>query len=64
MDRLLTRHEVEHRVGIKRSALYRMMRAGAFPLPLKIGPRAVRWPESEIAAYIESRPRATGFKAA
>lgn len=59
-DQLLTRTEVERRVGLKRSALYRMMRAGQFPLPLKIGARAVRWPSSEIEAWLVSRPRATG----
>ena len=59
-DRLLNRAEVERRVGLKRSALYRLMRAGQFPVPLKIGPRAVRWPSSEIEEWLASRPRATG----
>ena len=59
-DRLLTRTEVERRVGLKRSALYRLMRADEFPLPLRIGPRAVRWPSSEIEEWLSSRPRATG----
>ena len=59
-DRLLNRAEVERRVGLKRSALYRLMRAGQFPVPLKIGPRAVRWPTSEIEEWLASRPRATG----
>ena len=60
MDRLLTRHEVEHRIGIKRSALYRMMRAGIFPLPKKIGPRAVRWSLEEIESWLEAQPRSNG----
>ena len=60
IDRLLRREEVENRVGLKRSSIYREMRAGRFPLPLKIGPRAVRWPSSEIEAWLASRPRATG----
>ena len=30
-DRLLTRAEVERRVGLGRSALYRAMREGRFP---------------------------------
>ena len=59
-DRLLTRADVEHRVGLKRSAIYRLMREGQFPVPLKIGPRAVRWPSSEIEEWLASRPRATG----
>ena len=59
-DRLLTRADVEHRVGLKRSAIYRLMREGQFPVPLKIGPRAVRWPSSEIEEWLASLPRATG----
>ena len=60
MDKLLTRPEVEKICRLGRSALYRNMRQGDFPLPIKIGPRAVRWRESEIEAYIASRPRAVG----
>jgi len=30
------------------------------PLPVQIGPRAVRWPSAEIEAWIASRPRSTG----
>ena len=59
-ERLLTRHEVEQRTGLRRASIYRLMRLGQFPEPIRIGPRAVRWPESEIADYIENRPRARG----
>ena len=59
-DRLLRREEVEARCGITRTTIYRLMREGRFPEPLKIGERAVRWPESEITAWLASLPRATG----
>ena len=59
-DRLLTRTEVQSRVGLSRSAIYRLMRCGQFPAPLQIGPRAVRWPLSEIESWLSERPRATG----
>ena len=58
--RLLTRREVEARAGLSRSSLYRLMRQGLFPKPLRVGVRAVRWPSSEIEAWLASRPRATG----
>ena len=61
MDRLLRRQEVEQRIGIARSTLYQLMRAGEFPLPLKIGPRAVRWSQREIEEWVEERPRARGW---
>ena len=60
MDRLLRREEVEERTGLSRSAIYRLMRSHQFPTPIKIGPRAVRWPQSEINEFIAARPRATG----
>lgn len=59
-DRLLRRDEVESRCGITRSTLYRWMRAGRFPEPLRVGPCAVRWPASEIEEWLAERPRATG----
>ena len=60
MDRLLTRREVERRIGMKTTALYCMMRAGQFPLPKRIGPRAVRWSLEEIEAWIDVQPRSNG----
>ena len=59
-DRLLHRDEVEERTGLSRSTLYRKMREGSFPSPLQVGVRAVRWPCSEIEAWLAARPRATG----
>ena len=59
-DRLLRREEVEARCSISRSMVYRLMREGDFPEPIKVGERAVRWLESEITSWLESRPRAKG----
>ena len=62
-SRMLRREEVESRTGLARSSIYRLMRAGQFPEPLKVGPKAVRWPESEIEIWLASRPRAIGESA-
>ena len=59
-DRLLRRAEVQRRCGLARSSIYRLMRAGEFPEPLKVGVRGVRWSEAEITAWVETRKRATG----
>ena len=59
-ERLLRLSEVQPRTGLSRTTIYRKMRDGSFPEPLKIGVRAVRWPESEIAAWLAARPRASG----
>ena len=60
VDRLLRRPEVEALTGLSKGAIYRLMRQGHFPVAVKIGPGAVRWRESEIAAYIAGLPRAEG----
>ena len=57
---LLTRREVEAMVRLGRSAIYRLMREGRFPLPIVVGARSVRWRSGEISQYLESRPRASG----
>ncbi|MCY3821414.1 MAG: AlpA family phage regulatory protein, partial [Gammaproteobacteria bacterium] len=39
----MARDEVEQRVGTSTTSLYRWVRAGRFPQPVRIGPRSVRW---------------------
>ena len=64
IDRMLRREEVQERTGLSRSAIYRLMREGGFPLPHRVGRRAVRWRESDLQTWLASRPLATGRKAA
>ena len=59
-DHLMRREEVEARCGIARSTIYRLMRCGEFPEPIRVGARAVRWPNSEIEQWLSARPRASG----
>ena len=60
IDRFLTRSEVESWCGLSRSTIYRLMRQDQFPVPVKVGPKAVRWLSSEVEEYLKSRPRAEG----
>ena len=57
---LLTRTEVQQAVRLSCSSLYRLMRIGKFPNPIRLGENAVRWKADEINDYLNSRPRATG----
>jgi prophage regulatory protein len=57
-DRVLRLAEVEARVGFKRTKIGEEVDAGRFPEPIALGPRAVGWRESEVQAWIASRPRA------
>ena len=58
---LLTRAEVIERTKLSVSSLYRLMRIGHFPEPIRIGQRAVRWRESDISDFIAGRPLARGI---
>ena len=53
MDRLLRLSEVEERVGLRRTAIYRYISRGVFPEPVRIGPRSSRWRESAISDWID-----------
>ena len=57
-DRLLRRQQVEEITGLSRSSIYRLMKSGEFPLPVRVGATAVRWRASDITAWLESRPTA------
>lgn len=43
--------DVIKRVGIKRTQIYRRMRAGLFPMPVPLAGRALGWIESSIDEY-------------
>jgi len=47
-ERLCRLQEVLHRVGYKRSRFLDLVRLGVFPRPVKLGARAVAWPESVV----------------
>ncbi|MBK1643587.1 dipicolinate synthase [Thiocapsa imhoffii] len=40
--------QVCDRVGLKRACIYRYIKLGKFPAPVKLGPRASAWVESEV----------------
>jgi prophage regulatory protein len=46
---------VKTRTGLSRSTLYKQIADGKFPKPIRLGPRAVGWLESEIQAWIKER---------
>lgn len=56
----LRRPAVEAATGLSRSSIYAMMEAGDFPRPVRIGKRAVAWPQSVIEAWLANRPTSQG----
>ena len=52
---ILRRSQVQGRTGLSRSTMYERIKAGVFPRPVLLGPRAVGWPENEVAALNAAR---------
>jgi prophage regulatory protein len=52
-EKFITLHDVVQIVGFKKSTIYKMIRKGFFPSPVKIG-RSSRWKMSEIRQWMEN----------
>ncbi len=55
---------VKAKTGLGRSSIYKGIKAGTFPSPVALGPRAVGWVASSVNDWIASRPRAGATKKA
>ena len=54
--RVMRRPEVERVTGISRSILCEMIKSGEFPKPMRLGRRAVGWPETVVSDWLDPRP--------
>lgn len=54
-SRLLRMSAVSARVGLSRSAIYVMIKAGTFPKPVPLNDKSVGWLEAEVEEWIASR---------
>lgn len=52
----LTPNDLAELFGVSVRTIDRAWRDGRFPAPLRIGRRALRWPEETIAEFIQSQP--------
>ncbi len=55
-DKVLRLPQVLEQVGLKKTALYKMIQDGEFPKQIKLGKHASGWKESEVQNWIHSRP--------
>jgi prophage regulatory protein len=55
LERLIGRKEVLLLIGISNATLWRWIKAGRFPAPLKIGKKKVAWRSSVLAHWIAQR---------
>ncbi len=54
-DGILRWPQVHDLVGLSRSTIWRLVRAGQFPTPIKISRRAVGWRSSDVRGWLRSR---------
>ena len=55
VTRLIRLKEVQHRIGLGRSTIYRWVAEGRFPKPVQLGGYAVAWAEDDLEAWIRAR---------
>lgn len=53
-DRLLGKWALEARTSLDITTIYRKMKVGTFPQPVRVGRRRVAWRESDVAAWLSS----------
>ena len=51
--------EVLKATSVCRATLYLWIKAGTFPAPIKLGPRAIGWTPAQLQGWIESRAAAS-----
>lgn len=58
MSGILSYKQVSTLTGLHRASIWRAVRAGRFPAPIKLGMGSrVGFVEKEVRAWLESRPR-------
>ena len=45
-------------IRLSRTSLWRMVKAGDFPAPIRLSARAVGWRVGDVQRWLESRPAA------
>jgi prophage regulatory protein len=54
--RMVRSVEASERTGLSRKTIFRLCAAGKFPAPRRLTESALGWLESDLDAWIESRP--------
>ena len=62
MIRLLRFYEVVALTGIGRSQLYRKIKRGEFPAPVKVGQKSVRFRACDVKDWIDNLPTRSGLQ--
>lgn len=54
-DRLIRLPEVESTTGSKKSTIYKLVKDGAFPQPVRLSRRLVAWSEAAVQGWIRTQ---------
>ena len=60
MIQVLRYPDVVRVTGLSRKTIERRLHAGNFPVPIRLGTRAVGFLSDEVEAWLRDQPRATG----
>ena len=55
-NKLLKRPEVEAVTGLSRASIYSKIKAGTFPLPVRLGSNSVAWRADDVDEWIANLP--------
>jgi prophage regulatory protein len=53
--RAIRTQQVIQTTGLGRTTIFRAVKEGRFPKPIKLSERAIGWLESDVRAWLESR---------
>jgi prophage regulatory protein len=56
---VLTVRDVQRETTLSRTTLWRLIRAGSFPTPVRLSPGRVGWRAEDVEAFIRSREAQT-----
>jgi len=62
MDRLISEKSIVSLLGISRTTVWRMVRAGEFPRPRAVSENRKAWLESEVSEWVNARPVADAYR--
>lgn len=54
-DKIIRLPEVKTSVGLSTATIYRLIKAGDFPAPIKLGKHASGWLESAVQTWIQKK---------
>lgn len=54
-DKIIRLPQVEQFVGLKKSAIYKLIKDGDFPAQIKLGKHASGWLEADVQAWIRKK---------